>query len=155
MDRPHDDSEVTSLVAHPSKAVVVSTASGGSFKVWRRRKDAKGELDWSCVYSGSYRDLSCNCASFSADGSLLGVGFDSVVALWFLNSEGVPSAVIRGSSGSDNRVLSHAARGEKITSIAFPGKVDSTLLATASANSLHVWNIITKSVWWSVRYALS
>lgn len=43
---------------------------------------ADGAPSWSCDFVGAYRSLVPECCCFSADGSLLAVGFQEVVVVW-------------------------------------------------------------------------
>lgn len=43
---------------------------------------ADGGPSWSCDFVGAYRGLVPECCCFSADGSLLAVGFQEVVTVW-------------------------------------------------------------------------
>lgn len=88
--------------------LLLSASKDGRFKAWQLATQTEGKADtnqqlwlrlwliprsptltpadggpsWSCDFVGAYRGLVPECCCFSADGSLLAVGFQEVVTVW-------------------------------------------------------------------------
>ncbi|KAJ8907938.1 hypothetical protein NDN08_008041 [Rhodosorus marinus] len=141
VENPHGGAYTTSLVFHPRLNVVATSSSEGSINFWKLRK----ESDWYCSRSIGYRGFRCSSLCFSKDGSLLASACGPVLALWTLNEDGITDI------DADPRILCHSPTNEYITSVSFTGSTESPLVITSSSRSVHVWNVITGSVWWSAR----
>jgi WD40 repeat protein len=159
VDRPHDN-EVTSLVYHPSRHVVVTTSLDTTFKVWSliqlptapsmnqkqltklpgKNNKAGGNKPpmvdvWQCRSAGSYRNHISRHAAFSSDGSLLGIAYGSAVTLWDPMSNALLS------------VLSHVPNDSEVQSFGFvPG---TKYLVSHTHDTMFVWDLVSCSVWWS------
>mmetsp|Transcript_18880 Transcript_18880/g.75853 ORF Transcript_18880/g.75853 Transcript_18880/m.75853 type:complete len:586 (-) Transcript_18880:991-2748(-) len=140
-ENPHGGAYTTSLVFHPHLNVVATSSSEGSIDFWKLRN----ESDWYCSRSIGYRGFRCSSLCFSKDGSLLASACGPVLALWTLNEDGITDI------DADPRILCHSPTNEYITCVSFTGSTESPLVIALSSRSLHVWNVITGSVWWSAR----
>uniref|UniRef100_A0A8C6VS41 WD repeat domain 75 n=1 Tax=Nothobranchius furzeri TaxID=105023 RepID=A0A8C6VS41_NOTFU len=78
-----------SQAADSQTTTLVSASRDGHFKAWQlglpAHTDGTQEYEgpsWSCDFVGAYHGLVPRCCCFSADGSLLAVGFQEVVTVW-------------------------------------------------------------------------
>uniref|UniRef100_A0A8C7YQT5 WD repeat domain 75 n=1 Tax=Oryzias sinensis TaxID=183150 RepID=A0A8C7YQT5_9TELE len=83
---PHEG-RITALcfphVSDGQTTMLVSTSRDGHFKAWQLAAPAHTEgPSWSCDFLGAYHSLVPECCCFSADSSLLAVGFQEVVTVW-------------------------------------------------------------------------
>eukprot|EP00063_Salmo_salar_P089359 XP_014064194.1 PREDICTED: neuron navigator 3-like isoform X5 [Salmo salar] len=82
---PHED-QITAMCFSPSPetTMLVTISFDGHFKAWllADHSDTKEGASWSCDFVGGYHLLKPGCCCFSADGSLLAVGFQEVVTVW-------------------------------------------------------------------------
>uniref|UniRef100_A0A8C7YVG8 WD repeat domain 75 n=1 Tax=Oryzias sinensis TaxID=183150 RepID=A0A8C7YVG8_9TELE len=85
---PHEG-RITALcfphVSDGQTTMLVSTSRDGHFKAWQLAAPAHTEDEgpsWSCDFLGAYHSLVPECCCFSADSSLLAVGFQEVVTVW-------------------------------------------------------------------------
>uniref|UniRef100_A0A3P9IYH8 WD repeat domain 75 n=1 Tax=Oryzias latipes TaxID=8090 RepID=A0A3P9IYH8_ORYLA len=85
---PHE-AQITALcfphVSDGQTTMLVSTSRDGHFKAWQLAAPAHTEDEgpsWSCDFLGAYHSLVPECCCFSADSSLLAVGFQEVVTVW-------------------------------------------------------------------------
>ena len=121
---------------------------------------------WSCKSVGFYRDDPATSAAFSTDGSMLAVGYGIAVTLWdwrSLSLVGVLSHASRQSASEVACAAADAARAaasacptapttaqslatSPVTFLAFCGL--SPYLASASATSLAIWNMLSLSCAW-------
>ncbi|XP_077435731.1 WD repeat-containing protein 75 [Vanacampus margaritifer] len=127
-------------------ATLVSASKDGHFKAWQQTVPPTHMEDegptWSCDFVGSYHSLAPQCCCFSADGSLLAVGFQGVVTLW------------------------NPATWELLTTLSQPpgdirnlcfGRLSCSkyLLGTTVKNLLCCWNLLTCSLEWSTSMDVS
>eukprot|EP01132_Coremiostelium_polycephalum_P000601 gene601-748_t len=84
---PHK-TNILSLDFHPTLPLLLTTSTR-DFKVWKKQKvetvDGITNLSksyWTCVYNGSYRDLSCQSGRFSPDGSIFSIACGHLISLW-------------------------------------------------------------------------
>nr|XP_015832801.2 WD repeat-containing protein 75 [Nothobranchius furzeri] len=74
-----------SQAADSQTTTLVSASRDGHFKAWQLGLPAHTDDEgpsWSCDFVGAYHGLVPRCCCFSADGSLLAVGFQEVVTVW-------------------------------------------------------------------------
>uniref|UniRef100_A0A8C8IIY7 WD repeat-containing protein 75 second beta-propeller domain-containing protein n=1 Tax=Oncorhynchus tshawytscha TaxID=74940 RepID=A0A8C8IIY7_ONCTS len=90
---------------------------------------------WSCDFVGGYHHLKPGCCCFSADGSLLAVGFQEVVTVW---------------SPSWELLTTLSQPPGAIRDLCF-GRLSCSkyLLGTSTKNQLCCWNLLTCSLEWS------
>ncbi|RKP04551.1 hypothetical protein THASP1DRAFT_26846, partial [Thamnocephalis sphaerospora] len=150
VDTPHNG-RITSLVATVCGDVplVVTTGEDGRWKTWcLRSADNAGKYYalatvlydkyfWACRSACEYRGMAARGAAFSEDASVLAVAFDNVVTLWD------PLRTVM------NSVLPHPVSTEPIRHLGFVAGTHYLVVATDT--HLHVWNLLTCSVWWSYR----
>jgi WD40 repeat protein len=98
---------------------------------------AKTEI-WKGLRVGYYHDLPCRAVSFSTDGSLVAVSFDSIVTTW------VPDSCQLKCS------LGHPIFKQQITQVEFGTSNQCHLLVAASDERLSVWNLLTLTMMWTV-----
>ncbi|KAJ3158852.1 WD repeat-containing protein 75 [Geranomyces michiganensis] len=124
VDQPHKGF-ITGVAASTKSSTIQRTATTGSdkfFRVWNLLKSrSNGQETWGCLYTGAYRDLVPEGASFSSDNSLLAVTFQQVVTLW---------------SAAGSLLHSVMTAPSPVRSVSFLG------------GSGHV---LSYSVWWSLR----
>lgn len=122
--------------------LAVTTGKDNKFKLWNLRKSStiedKETKHWYCYGVGDYRNLPATDAGFSADGSLLAVGFNSTLTLW------VPETCELKSS------LTHSQYNHPITLIEFGKHEACHLVVIVSQQHITVWNILTLAITWSV-----
>ncbi|XP_072301296.1 WD repeat-containing protein 75 [Eucyclogobius newberryi] len=135
----HDD-RITDLSFSPDQTtLLVSTSQDGHFKAWTLAAptDAEDESpSWSCDFVGSYHSLAPRCCCFSADGSLLAVGFQEVVTVWSCASWDLLTTLSQ--PPGDVRSLCFGRLG-----------CSKYLLGTTTKNQLCCWNLLTCSLEWS------
>uniref|UniRef100_A0A8C9SPG4 WD repeat domain 75 n=1 Tax=Scleropages formosus TaxID=113540 RepID=A0A8C9SPG4_SCLFO len=119
--------------------MLVTTGRDGHFKAWllADHPDAQGEgASWSCDYVGSYHRREPTRCCFSADGSLLAVGFGEVVTVW--------------SPSTWELLVTFSQPPGDIRDLCF-GRLSCSkyLLGTTTKNLLCCWNLLTCSLEWS------
>uniref|UniRef100_A0A674BY57 WD repeat domain 75 n=1 Tax=Salmo trutta TaxID=8032 RepID=A0A674BY57_SALTR len=136
---PHED-RITAMFFSPSPetTMLVTTSLDGHFKAWllADHSDTKAEGFWACDFVGGYHLLKPGCCSFSADGSLLAVGFQEVVTVW--------------STASWELLTTLSQPPGAIRDLCF-GRLSCSkyLLGTSTKNQLCCWNLLTCSLEWS------
>ncbi|KAI8816204.1 WD40-repeat-containing domain protein [Fimicolochytrium jonesii] len=142
VDRPHDG-EVTAAAMGPKSLQPLRAATAGRdrcFRVWRLSKvagdeEASEEDAWTCHFSGSYRNMMPTSVSFSSDGSLISVAFEQTITLWDCAGSILQSVLTSPSQSPLSRVDFLAG---------------SSYLLTSSDTHIHVWNLLTGTLWWTV-----
>uniref|UniRef100_A0A4W5RH46 WD repeat domain 75 n=1 Tax=Hucho hucho TaxID=62062 RepID=A0A4W5RH46_9TELE len=136
---PHED-RITGMFFSPSPetTMLVTTSLDDHFKAWllADHSDTKAEGFWSCDFVGGYHLLKPGCCSYSADGSLLAVGFQEVVTVW--------------SPASWELLTTLSQPPGAIRDLCF-GRLSCSkyLLGTSTKNQLCCWNLLTCSLEWS------
>uniref|UniRef100_A0A8C7SRQ6 WD repeat domain 75 n=1 Tax=Oncorhynchus mykiss TaxID=8022 RepID=A0A8C7SRQ6_ONCMY len=136
---PHED-RITAMFFSPSPetTMLVTTSLDGHFKAWllADHSDANAEGFWACDFVGGYHLLKPGCCSFSADGSLLSVGFQEVVTVW--------------SPASWELLTTLSQPPGAIRDLCF-GRLSCSkyLLGASTKNQLCCWNLLTCSLEWS------
>uniref|UniRef100_A0A673YGT6 WD repeat domain 75 n=1 Tax=Salmo trutta TaxID=8032 RepID=A0A673YGT6_SALTR len=127
---PHED-QITAMCFSPSPetTMLVTISFDGHFKAWLLG------ASWSCDFVGGYHLLKPGCCCFSADGSLLAVGFQEVVTVW---------------SPSWELLTTLSQPPGAIRDLCF-GRLSCSkyLLGTSTKNQLCCWNLLTCSLEWS------
>ncbi|XP_030642048.1 WD repeat-containing protein 75 [Chanos chanos] len=143
---PHND-QVRSMCFSPScdSTLLLTTARDNCFKAWLlgTEPDTQNETSsWACDFVGNYHDLRPSSCSFSADGSLLAVGFQEVVTVW--NPESWELLTTLCQPPGDIRDLCF-------------GRLSCSkyLLGTNTKNLLCCWNLLTCSLEWSASMDVS
>ncbi|XP_048834341.1 WD repeat-containing protein 75 [Brienomyrus brachyistius] len=118
---------------------LVTTGRDGHFKAWVLvdDTDAQGMTShWSCEFVGGYHHLTPSACCFSADGSLLAVGFREVVTVWL--------------PGTWELLVTFSQPPGDIRDLCF-GRLGCSkfLLGTTTEGVLCCWNLLTCSVEWS------
>uniref|UniRef100_A0A8C9SHP8 WD repeat domain 75 n=1 Tax=Scleropages formosus TaxID=113540 RepID=A0A8C9SHP8_SCLFO len=115
--------------------MLVTTGRDGHFKAWLLADHPDG-ASWSCDYVGSYHRREPTRCCFSADGSLLAVGFGEVVTVW--------------SPSTWELLVTFSQPPGDIRDLCF-GRLSCSkyLLGTTTKNLLCCWNLLTCSLEWS------
>ncbi|XP_012275072.1 WD repeat-containing protein 75 [Orussus abietinus] len=151
VELPHEDG-VTALQFQPytsfnsDNPLVVTTGRDKKFKLWTLVEPTsihKKLKHWQCHSVGFYRNLLPTDATFSMDGSLLGVGFDSTLTIW------VPETCKLKCS------LSHRHYTHPITHLEFGRHEACHLVVVGSTEHIAVWNLLTLTLMWGVPLKLS
>lgn len=131
---------ITSLSAHPTELLFVTTGADGRFKAWGLQESGgvNNKQTWQCLYIRSYLDLPCTSSAFSADGSLLAIGTGHYVTLW----NPVTCDLIQAIS---------TIRTEIVSGLSFCGKSD---LVSFGDTHLTVWNLLNCSVRWRAKLSV-
>uniref|UniRef100_A0A672FTV9 WD repeat-containing protein 75 second beta-propeller domain-containing protein n=1 Tax=Salarias fasciatus TaxID=181472 RepID=A0A672FTV9_SALFA len=145
---PHE-AQITALcfqqAADSQTTVLVSTSRDGHFKAWQLAAPAPAHTEgpsWSCDFVGAYHGLVPYCCAFSADGSLLAVGFQEVVTVW--------------SPASWELLATLSQPPGTVRDLCF-GRLSCSkyLLGTTAGNLLCCWNLLTCSLEWSTSMEIS
>ncbi|KAJ3145997.1 WD repeat-containing protein 75 [Geranomyces variabilis] len=138
VDRPHKGHVTGVAISGEKKSAVLRAATTGSdkyFRVWNLLPPSAGNQEtWGCLYSGAYRDMVPEGASFSSDNSLVAVAFHQVVTLW---------------SASGNLLHSVMTAPSPVRNVDFLG--GSGYVISYSGHFLHVWDLLKGALWWSLR----
>ncbi|XP_067116688.1 WD repeat-containing protein 75 isoform X1 [Osmerus mordax] len=142
---PHED-RITAMCfcPLPETTMLVTASQDGSFKVWllADQLDMNEDVNsWSCDFVGRYHNLKPECCCFSADGSLLAVGFQEVVTVW--------------SSASWELVTTFSKPPGTIRDICFGRLSCSKYLLGTTTNNLCCWNLLTCALEWSTSMDIS
>ena len=152
IDQPHKQS-ITSTAFHPTLPIAVTAAADRTFKVWQMavssgptttdKSDKSDKAYWFCAAEGFYRDFPIHAASFSRDG-LLAVSYGQLITVWALKYDGglVDGLELR-------RVLVHGSPLLPVLHMCWLG--EGGRIATASADSVSVWDVRTGLCEWSWR----
>ena len=151
IDQPHKQS-ITATAFHPTLPIAVTAAADRTFKVWqttatdtKSSNKATDKTNWFCAAEGFYRDFPIHAASFSRDG-LLAVSYGQLITVWSLRSSGGGGVV----DGLElRRVLVHGSPMLAVLHMCWLG--EGGRLATASADSVSVWDVRTGQCEWSWR----
>ncbi|XP_061698406.1 WD repeat-containing protein 75 [Syngnathoides biaculeatus] len=140
---PHE-AQITAMCFSPAAtdhhtATLISVSNDGHFKAWQEMPPPTHSEDegtaWACEFVGSYHSLTPRCCCFSADGSLLAVGFQEVVTVWSLATW-------------ELRTTLSQPPGE-VRNLCF-GQLSCSkfLVGTTEKNLLCCWNLLTCSLEW-------
>nr|XP_022905380.1 WD repeat-containing protein 75 [Onthophagus taurus] len=143
---PHEGS-VKNVAFQPSndekELYCVTIGEDLKFKLWEVipiKTVYREGLIWECAGEMSYRNLTPNVSSFSSDGSLLAIGFESIVTTWLPESCELKCS------------LRHPIHQNDLCHVSFGADHRQChLLLTASKNFVCVWNLLTLSMVWSVK----
>ncbi|KAM8855756.1 WD repeat-containing protein 75 [Spinachia spinachia] len=125
--------------------MLISASEDGHFKAWQLTRSAQGEDEGpslTCDFVGAYRGLVPECCCFSADGSLLAVGFQEVVTVW--------------SPASWDLLTTLSQPPKAIRNLCF-GQLSCSkyLVGTTDDHLLCCWNLLTCSLEWSTSMDIS
>ncbi|KAI0079626.1 WD40 repeat-like protein [Panus rudis PR-1116 ss-1] len=150
IDRPHGLKKVTSVVFRPraqdgAAMQLVTTGDDGNIKLWRLRssktKMGKTEEFWVARSTFRFRDETPSHAEYSFDGSLLAVSLGCYVAVY----DPETTILVQTFTSPDcSRVLSAHFIGRS-----------SRFLATVGVRDVVLWDIISQTVRWHYRSALT
>lgn len=93
---------------------------------------------WKCYGVGFFRNLPCCALSFCVDGSLMAVGFGSILTTWVPDTCELKCTLV------------HPIHKEVVRHIQFGYGDQCHLLISASTNQLCIWNLLTLSMMWTV-----
>lgn len=148
IDVPHERS-VSHMLFQPSATdnlKCVTIGSDKKFKIWQLTNAdtiyKKGSA-WFCSKIGYYRDFPCNSLAFSKDGSLLAVGFGSVVTTWMPETCELKCPLV------------HPLNHDEVHTIHFGIANQCHLLVTATNSYLSVWNLLSFTMMWTVPLAVN
>lgn len=142
VDQPHDD-DITSLSFRRSvngqSLLAVTTGLDHRFKIWELvlAENDMQSTNWVCRSAAFYKEMPIRSASFSSDGSILAVAYDSAVTLW----NPLTSLIYN--------VLPYPCSGQTIQKVAFLTNSPSLVVATDS--HIHLWDITSCTVVWSLK----
>lgn len=139
-DEPHKG-VVTSVCFDAESHQLCTTGEDGVFKIWGCRTRALHKriaqtvqggrsTVWGCIHEGSYCQQQASACQFSQDGSVLAIGFHSVLTLW--------------SSDNNFALLSsapHQPCTAPITHLRFLGHHPSLVVASSAA--ILVWDLLS------------
>lgn len=108
--------------------MALTTSGGKTFKVWMLEQAAEKGVVWKCRSENSFRNYSPNAAAFSADDSIIAVGFDRLITLWDTFENKVMDALVQPS-------------GYQVQELHFLG--DSPFMLSVTKHEFAVWNILT------------
>uniref|UniRef100_A0A3B5MAC9 WD repeat domain 75 n=1 Tax=Xiphophorus couchianus TaxID=32473 RepID=A0A3B5MAC9_9TELE len=143
---PHE-ARITAVTFDPAArgqtSLLVSCGQDGLFKAWGLTVPSPdGGPSWSCDFVSAYHGLAPQRCCFSADGSLLAVGFQEVVTVW--------------SPASWELLLTLSQPPGNIRDLCFSRlSCSKFLLGTTSCNQLCCWNLLTCSLEWSTSMEVS
>ncbi|KAG1667295.1 Ecto-NOX disulfide-thiol exchanger 1 [Nymphon striatum] len=146
IDHPHK-SLINELMFKPTshiddKPMAMTISHDTKFKLWSivdNPSYSGDEICWTCCSVGYFQSFIPKCASFSTDGSLLAVGFSSIVTLW--QPEG---NIIKAK-------LAHQRISDDVTHVEFGQKNCCHLVVVATLTSLTVWNFLSQCISWHVQ----
>uniref|UniRef100_A0A0A9XS32 WD repeat-containing protein 75 n=1 Tax=Lygus hesperus TaxID=30085 RepID=A0A0A9XS32_LYGHE len=121
------------------EVVLASTGADKKLRLWSKTPiDSiyqKGST-WRCQNACFYRDRSSGPCSFSYDGSLLAVGFNSVLTLWDVENVVLKQTITRGT--------------EELKFVEFGRDDCCHILMCATGSNIVAWNLLTLSLVWKV-----
>ncbi|XP_061648700.1 WD repeat-containing protein 75 [Phyllopteryx taeniolatus] len=147
---PHE-ARITAMCFGPAAAdhhtaTLVSASKDGHFKAWQQMLPPTHTEDegpaWACNFVGSYHSLAPRCCCFSADGSLLTVGFQEVVTVWSLATWELLTTLSQPPGDLRNLCFGQLSCSKY-------------LLGTTEKNLLCCWNLLTCSLEWSTSMDVS
>ena len=171
VSQPHGpDCSISSLCFHPSIPLLVTTSRASrTFTLWRAtRRDDSEDIRWRKEIELDYKEMACNDACFSSDGSILFVACEHVLTMWKVDNlfatsphkqEGPKeSKVLKFCPESFPisvqieflHVLVHPPREEQIVSIAYI-YTSVPLVISVTRNGIYAWHALSQSIWWSTR----
>uniref|UniRef100_UPI00358EB187 WD repeat-containing protein 75 isoform X2 n=1 Tax=Myxine glutinosa TaxID=7769 RepID=UPI00358EB187 len=142
---PHED-DVLRLCFQPHTSGNFSNMLGtiskdGCFKIWIMSADAQDDgaaSTWVCDFVGSYHNLPPLDCCFAEDGSLFAIAFGSIVTLWDPKNWEMRTSLCQPPGD-----VIHICFGRNGSS--------NYLLGGSSAGFLHVWNLLSCRLEWSVQ----
>ncbi|KAF6210040.1 hypothetical protein GE061_015795 [Apolygus lucorum] len=121
------------------EVVLASTGADKKLRLWSKTPiDSiyqKGST-WRCQNACFYRDRSSGPCSFSYDGSLLAVGFDSVLTLWDVENVVLKQTITRGT--------------DELKFVEFGRDDCCHIVMCAYKSNIVAWNLLTLSLVWKV-----
>ncbi|XP_012257158.2 WD repeat-containing protein 75 [Athalia rosae] len=151
VEYPHNGS-VNALRFQPiaslssDQTIVVTTGTDKRYKIWRVVEPTsiyKNTKHWQCYNVGLYRNLIPTDAAFSADGSLLAVGFGASLTVWEPETNQLKCS------------LTYSSYPQTLSRIEFGRNEMSHLVVVGSSEHIAVWNLLTLTITWSVPLQLS
>uniref|UniRef100_A0A8C4R906 WD repeat domain 75 n=1 Tax=Eptatretus burgeri TaxID=7764 RepID=A0A8C4R906_EPTBU len=142
---PHED-DVIRLCFRPHAAgnfshMLGTISKDGCFKIWIISADAQDDgaaTTWACDFVGSYRGLPPLDCCFAEDGSLFAIAFGSIVTLWDPENWEMRTSLCQPPGN-----VMHICFGRNSCS--------NYLLGGSSAGFLHVWNLLSCCLEWSMQ----
>ncbi|KAL3276547.1 hypothetical protein HHI36_011922 [Cryptolaemus montrouzieri] len=143
IEKPHQNS-ITSIefqFLNSDEQKCVTIGEDKKFKVWHKTTVEQLNIDritWNCLTVGFYKDLPCKGLSFSADGSLMGVGFGPIVTTWTPDTCQLKCSLV------------YTGHKTNIENLQFGTSNQCHLIVAATKNRLSVWNLLTLTMIWTV-----
>uniref|UniRef100_A0A1A7X3U7 WD repeat domain 75 n=2 Tax=Iconisemion striatum TaxID=60296 RepID=A0A1A7X3U7_9TELE len=145
---PHE-ARITAMcfdqAADSQTSTLVSSSRDGHFKAWQLGSAAHTDDEgpsWSCDFVGAYHGLVPRCCCFSADGSLLAVGFQEVVTVWSPTSWELLTTLSQPPGDIRNLCFGQLSCSRY-------------LLGSNDKKMLCCWNLLTCSLEWSTSMDVS
>lgn len=128
--------------------VNADTIYSNDFNMWFLKLVKEGLLAgkgnaWTCTKIGFYRNLSCDCLSFSFDGSLIAIGFGRTLTTWIPETCELKCSLVHPTNRLD------------LTHVEFGIGNQCHLIVATTSESLSVWNLLTLSMVWTVPLEVS
>ncbi|KRT84504.1 WD40 domain-containing protein [Oryctes borbonicus] len=149
IEYPHED-KVLDVVFQPTgddfELLCITVGRDKKFKVWKLIEVSTvyyQGYSWKCAGEVTYKTLNPQAATFSNDGSLIVVGFESIITIWL---------------SSDFKLkysLRHPLQCDDIVHLSFGNRSECHLLFCATTKYISVWNILSLSLTWTVRVDVS
>nr|CAD7408368.1 unnamed protein product [Timema poppensis] len=144
VDMPHGENKLLDLKIQPitteEQLLAVTTAEDNKFKVWSLEESntINTKYIWRCESVGFFRNFPVGEISFSTDGSLLAVAFDSTLTVWVPETNQLKCN------------LTHTKLNSAIRHVKFGASTCCHLVVTATDTCLGVWNLLTLTLMWVV-----
>ncbi|KAK5667411.1 NET1-associated nuclear protein 1 [Batrachochytrium dendrobatidis] len=142
VDSPHDRI-VTSLRFQPrvfgQPLLAVTAGEDKLFKIWEFVEPTNDQETptWICRSTGFYKSFVPQEIAFSEDGCVMAVAFGSIVTLW------------DPFTSTHQMSLAYPPAFETVTKLSFVK--GHPILVAATQSCMHVWNVATTTVLWSLR----
>ncbi|KAI9204433.1 WD40-repeat-containing domain protein [Polychytrium aggregatum] len=145
VDNPHDGAihGLAFRQASSEPLLAVTCGNDKKFKIWQLNTahsddDEKEETYWSCRSVGFYKESAISHVTFSEDGSILAVACENDLTLW------------NPLTNALHAVLTYPPPTNTIRNICFTSGSEPYVVAVTDTH-IHVWNLLTCTIWWSVR----
>lgn len=98
---------------------------------------------WRCSGEVGYKDLDPQAVTFSNDGSLIVVAFESIITAWLSEDHKLKCS------------LRHPVQDDNVTHLSMGSGSECHLLFCATSKHISVWNLLSLSLTWTVRIDVS
>ncbi len=115
-----------------SEVSIISVGCDKACKLWVLQDGEEGDSFWSCQYAFQFRNLECNTAAWSSDGSVLVIAFQHIAAIFNKACQLKTTLTVL-----DDKPVT-------INNLTFgQGLKQSVFLCATTSTMLCVWNLIT------------